>query len=116
VQNSGVVQRRVTQLSRRLSRERSTQDDAPDASLRSLLSVQQDEETLVLQRLRPWQSADVAAGRATPYIFHSGHQVRAHAACRTASRVGYAAIVSTIWICRTFNDNAIGMCLAGGQS
>lgn len=69
LQNSGLIRRRLQQLSSRLARNLS----ASAASLAS--SFIQEEELLMLHNLLPWRTADVTAGRATPYIFQSDHAV-----------------------------------------
>ena len=70
MQNSGIIKRRIKQLSSRLSSARS------QILQSNLTAFSQDDEDLMLTSLQPWQTADVGAGRVNPCLFSPATLVR----------------------------------------
>lgn len=69
MQNSGVVRKRIRQLSACLSRHSAAPSLPGTASLDTVQSFQQEQEQLVVQHLRPWRTADAQAAVVAPYLF-----------------------------------------------
>jgi hypothetical protein len=67
MQHSGIIRQSIQRLSARLARTQSVE------VLSEASSFQQDEELLMLHHLLPWPTADVTAGRATPFTFFIDH-------------------------------------------